>query len=124
MLTKLDHKRNYYDLEIKGNFKDGKDSMYFISKEESWHVTFVKVGNQIEEWVRKVFVLEGMDDVFLSEVEFKYTSEFSSVRSYRAFLKKQNEFEDYKKVIVELLFNREKYSESNRGFAFDGDTPF
>ena len=124
MLTKLDHKRNYYDLEIKGNFKDGKDSMYFISKGESWHVTFVKVGNQIEEWVRGIFILEGMDDVFLSEVEFKYTSEFESVRSYRAFLKKQMEFENYKKVIVELLFNRDKYSTSNNGFAFDGEAPF
>ena len=74
--------------------------MYFISSKESWHVTFVKISkDRVEEHLRKVIVMEGLNELYLSEVEFTYCSEYESVRSYRSFLRKQKEFDDFKDIL-------------------------
>ena len=95
-MKKLQHEFNSFNLEISGNFTDTIDSMFHIPARECWHVTSVKVAkDRIDEWIREVIVLEGLDDFYLSEVEFTYRSEFNSVRGYRSFLRKQKTFEDF-----------------------------
>ena len=126
MLEKLNYKKNSFKIGIQGNFRDGKDSMYFISQKQSWHITFVKVDGKIEEWVRKVVVVDGMKDMFISEVEFKYWSVYKGLRGVRAFLKKQKEFEEYKGFIYDFLRKVEPTPRSYYGpdFLYDGDSPF
>ena len=36
------HKNNTFDVQIKGNFRDSKDSFYSISEKDFVHITFVK----------------------------------------------------------------------------------
>lgn len=103
MLEKLNYKYNFFGLRIQGNFRDSKSSMYFISQKQSWHITFVKVDDKIEEWIREVVVIDGMNDIFISQVEFKYSSPYKSMSGARAFLKKQMDFEEYKSFIYEYL---------------------
>ena len=128
MLEKINYKNNDFDLRIQGNFKDSRDSMFYISANESWHITFVKVDGKLEEWIRKVVVVQGMDDLFISEVEFKYVSNYKSISGARSFIKKQMNYEDYKSCIYDYLRKnfrfRNAYLDNGR-FSFDlDDTPF
>ena len=128
MLQKLNYKNNDFDFRILGNFKDARDSMFYISTNESWHITFVKVDGKLEEWIRKVVVVQGMDDLFISEVEFKYASNYKSISGARSFIKKQKNYDDYKSFIYDYLRQTFRFgnafSDSSR-FSFDvDDTPF
>lgn len=122
-MKKLSHKFNKLQIEISGNFTDSENSMFHISRSGCWHVTFVKISKgRVDEHLREVIVMEGLDDVYLSEVEFTYRSEFESVRSYRAFLRKQEKYED-NKAILQRLFQTNTIKQE-RYFDFDNDTPF
>jgi hypothetical protein len=126
MLKKLDHKNNNLRLELQGNFSDSKDSFFSISKAESWHVTFVKVDDHVEEWIRKIVVLEGTDEIFISDVEFKYISHYKALGSARAFVKRQADYLKYKEFICVYLnqpVQMSDYFYPNRGYG-DMDAPF
>lgn len=103
MLQKLDYRDNVYHLSIQGNFRDGKDSLYFITDSEVWHVSFVKTKEGIEEWIRDVVVLEGMNDLFIGEIEFRYRSHYKTMSGVRSFIKKQPAFSDHKETIIHYL---------------------
>jgi len=124
MLQKLNYKSNNFDFRIQGNFKDSTDSMFYISANESWHITFVKVDGKLEEWIRKVVVVQGMDDLFISEVEFKYASNYKSISGARTFINKQMEYDDYKSFIYDYLRQNFRFgsafSNTSR-FSFDSD---
>ena len=126
MLKKLDHKNNNLRLQLQGNFSDSKDSFFSISQEQSWHVTFVKVDDQVEEWIRKIVALEGTDDIFISDVEFKYVSQYKTIGGARAFIKKQADYLKYKDFIYGFLTQpgiRSDYFYPNRGYG-DMEVPF
>ena len=122
-MQKLKHRNNSFSLEVAGNYRDSDDSMYFISSKESWHVTFVKISkDRVEEHLRKVIVMEGLNELYLSEVEFTYCSEYETVRSYRSFLRKQKEFDDFKDIL-QVYFQKHTIKQT-RSFDFDSDVPF
>jgi len=122
-MQKLPHKHNHFSLDISGNFKDSADSMFYIHASECWHVTFVKISkNRIEEHLRKVIVLDGLDDFYLSEVEFTYCSDFESVRAYRAFLRKQESFLNHEGFLKIYFQKIEK--DKQRLLDFGDDVPF
>ena len=126
MLKKLDHKNNNLRLQLQGNFSDSKDSFFSISQEQSWHVTFVKVDDYVEEWIRKIVALEGTDDIFISDVEFKYASQHKTIGGARAFVKKQADYLKYKDFIYGFLTQpwiRSDYFYPNRGYG-DMEVPF
>lgn len=103
MLKKLDYKNLTHQIKIEGSFKDTKDSFYFISQKECWHVTFKKVDGRIEEWVRELILMDGLDDVFLSEVDFRYNSKYKTMAGPRRFISKLPSYGEYKFFINEYL---------------------
>ena len=122
-MKKLQHKFNKFSLDVTGNFRDSNDSMFYIDSSECWHVTFVKISkHRIEEHLRKVIAMEGLGELYLSEVEFTYCSGYESVRGYHSFLRKQKSFADYK-GILQIYFQRHQ-PKQERSLDFDDDVPF
>ncbi len=113
MLKKLDYKKNHHTLFIEGNFQDSKDSFYFICLEHVWHITFVKVGDKIEEWIREIIIVDGVEDFFLAEVDVRYTSNYKTMGGARGFIAKQPLFSQYKEIINEFVKSKFKYSKFN-----------
>ncbi len=103
MLQKLNYRNKKLRINIQGCFADGRDAMYYISDDEYWHVTFVKVDEGVEEWLRKIVLMPGTDELFISEVEFKYRSEYKTIGGARGFVKKQPDYNNYKHIIYKCL---------------------
>ena len=66
------HKNNVFDIQIRGNFRDSKDSFYSISENDFVHITFIKrEDNSIWEEVRPLMILESIDEFFLQKMNFQ-----------------------------------------------------
>ncbi|TXB66160.1 hypothetical protein FRY74_06195 [Vicingus serpentipes] len=126
MLEKLDYKNNHHYLLIEGNFKDSNESFFYISQKQVFHVTFVKVGKQVEEWIRKLIIVDGMDEFFISEVEFKYVSNYKTMGGARNFISKQLDYLKYKDIINEHIKSINDLSKfkTKTGRNYDFDSPF
>ena len=62
------HKANSFDIQIKGNFRDSKDSFYSINDKDFVHITFIKREDKsIWEEVRPLMILDSIDEFFPNE---------------------------------------------------------
>ena len=116
------HKNNTFDVQIKGNFRDSKDSFYSISEKDFVHITFVKREDKsIWEEVRPLMMLETIDEFFPNEEpDIIYRSNYTSVRGYRAFLNRQPLFEEHEAFLKKygnLMYTKPVYG--LRGFGDD-----
>ena len=75
------HKNNTFDVLLKGNFRDSKDSFYSISEKDFVHITFVKREDKtIWEEVRSLMMIETIDEFFPNaEPDIMYRSNYTSV---------------------------------------------
>ena len=119
------HKNNTFDVLIKGNFRDGKDSFYSISEKYFVHITFVKREDKtIWEEVRSLMMFENIDEFFPNaEPDLIYRSNYNSVRGYRAFLNRQPLFEEHEPFLKK--YGNLMYIKPVHGFSgFDDSLPF
>ena len=120
------HKDNTFDVQIKGNFRDSKDSFYSISEKDFVHITFVKREDKsIWEEVRSLMMIDTIDEFFPNEEpDIIYRSNYTSVRGYRAFLNRQPLFEEHEAFLKKygnLMYTKPVYG--LRGFR-DDSLPF
>lgn len=119
------HKANSFDIQIKGNFRDSKDSFYSITDKGFVHITFIKREDKsIWEEVRPLMILDSIDEFFPNEEpDIIYRSNYKSVRGYRAFLNRQPLFEEHAPFLKKygiMLYQKPIY-----GFGgYDDDMPF
>ena len=75
------HKANSFDIQIKGNFRDSKDSFYSITDKGFVHITFIKREDKsIWEEVRPLMILDSIDEFFPNEEpDIIYRSNYTSV---------------------------------------------
>ena len=119
------HKNNIFDVLIKGNFRDSKDSFYSFSEKDFVHITFVKGENKtIWEEVRSLMMIDSIDEFFPNaEPDLIYRSSFNSVRGYRAFLSRQPLFEEHEPFLKK--YGTLMYTKPVHGFSgFADDPPF
>lgn len=97
-----DHKMNFFNVQIQGNFKDSKDSFYSFTKKDFVHITFVKrEDGSIWEEVRELIFMDVLEQFFPAEnPELIYKSFYKTVRGYRAFLKRQPLFDEHKLMLI------------------------
>lgn len=97
-----DHKTNFFNVQIQGNFKDSKDSFYSFTKKDFVHITFVKrEDGSIWEEVRELIFMDVLEQFFPAEnPELIYKSFYKTVRGYRAFLKRQPLFDEHKLMLM------------------------
>ncbi len=106
MPQKLDHHRLPVRLEVDGCFRETNDTLFFISRHQSWHVTFVKREDVIYEELRRIDAFENGILIVNPELEYMYRSDFQHVKSYRAHLRKLSNIEDYRIIVAQYLLNR------------------
>ena len=119
------HKANSFDIQIKGNFRDSKDSFYSITDKGFVHITFIKREDKsIWEEVRPLMILDSIDEFFPNEEpDVIYRSNYKSVRGYRAFLNRQPLFEEHAPFLKKygVMMHRKPFY----GFGgYDDDMPF
>jgi hypothetical protein len=119
------HKNNIFDVLIKGNFRDSKDSFYSFSEKDFVHITFVKREDKtIWEEVRSLMMIDSIDEFFPNaEPDLIYRSNYNSVRGYRAFLNRQPLFEEHEPFLKK--YGNLMYIKPVHGFSgFDDSLPF
>ena len=108
---------------LQGNFRDSETSMYFIKKNEIWHLTFTKEKeqNKVMCSVREPKYYPGLDQLLISDPLLVFETHYKRLGNVKRFLNNCQSYEEFAKFIVLIA---EGKSSQRIGFEDPFDFPF
>ena len=114
---------NALRFNLQGNFRDSETSMYFIKKNEIWHLTFTKEKeqNKVMCSVREPKYYPGLDQLLISDPLLVFETHYKRLGNVKRFLNNCQSYEEFAKFIVLIA---EGKSSQRIGFEDPFDFPF
>ena len=108
---------------LQGNFRDSETSMYFIKKNEIWHLTFTKEKDQNKVMcsVREPKYYPGLDQLLISDPLLVFETRYKRLGNAKRFLNNCQSYEEFAKFIVLIAKGK---SSQRIGFEDPFDCPF